>query len=61
MRIDLNCPHRDKEEAKAAGARWDPARQVWYVVDPPDLMRFEKWLNISKKDKEWIKKHKAPA
>lgn len=44
MRINLQCPYSDKDEAKALGARWDPARKTWYVIDPDDLGRFAKWI-----------------
>lgn len=30
MRVDLKVPYRDKDAAKAAGARWDAARKTWY-------------------------------
>ena len=42
--IDLEVPYHDKELAKAAGARWDVRRKVWYVVDRDDLTPFAKWL-----------------
>lgn len=44
MRVNLNCPYADKERAKRFGARWDPEAKTWYVIDPPDLLRFSKWL-----------------
>lgn len=43
MRTDLNVPFAEKDEAKALGARWDPARKRWYVQDK-DLAPFAKWL-----------------
>ena len=42
--IDLKVPYHDKELAKAAGARWDARRKVWYVVDRDDLTPLAKWL-----------------
>jgi len=42
--IDLDVPYREKELAKALGARWDPRRKIWYVVDRDDLTPFAKWL-----------------
>lgn len=44
MRVNLNCQYDDKEHAKRLGAKWDAAAKTWYVVDPPDLLRFSKWL-----------------
>jgi hypothetical protein len=42
--IDLEVPYQEKELAKALGARWNPQRKVWYVVDRDDLTPFAKWL-----------------
>lgn len=44
MRVDLKVPFAEKDAAKAAGARWDPNLRVWYVIDPPDLNRFARWV-----------------
>ena len=40
----LNVPFRDKDSAKALGARWDPARRQWYVPDGRELAPFASWL-----------------
>jgi exodeoxyribonuclease VII large subunit len=40
----LNVPFRDKDSAKALGARWDPARRQWYVPDGRELSAFSAWL-----------------
>lgn len=44
MRVDLKVPFAEKDAAKAAGARWDSNLKVWYVIDPPDLNRFARWV-----------------
>lgn len=44
MRVDLKVPYSQKEAAKKAGARWDPARQVWYVEDMADLRPLLQWM-----------------
>lgn len=44
MRIDLKVPYAEKDSAKAKGARWDIARKVWYIVDPPSLEPFARWI-----------------
>lgn len=44
MRVDLVVPFKEKDKAKALGARWDKVRMVWYVLDSADLSRFERWL-----------------
>ena len=46
MRINLNCPFAEKDEAKALGARWDSERKVWYIKDVRDLNPFAKWIPI---------------
>lgn len=46
MRINLNCPFEERNQVKALGARWDPALKVWYVVNPPDLYPFARWLPL---------------
>lgn len=43
MRTNLNVPFAEKDEAKALGARWDPARKCWYVQDR-DLGPFARWV-----------------
>ena len=47
MRIDLKVPYEEKDAAKRLGARWDPARKVWHLIDPPDLMPFRRWLGLN--------------
>ena len=51
MRINLQCPYADKDQAKSLGARWDPEKKTWYVVDPQDLAPFAKWLGKNALDK----------
>ena len=40
----LNVPFREKDEAKALGARWDPLRRSWYVPAGGALEDFARWL-----------------
>jgi len=44
MRINLQCPFRDKDLAKQRGARWDPRLRVWYIENVADLAPFADWL-----------------
>jgi len=30
MRVNLNVPYAERDAARAAGAKWDVARKVWY-------------------------------
>lgn len=43
-RIDLNVPYADKDDAKALGAQWDPARKVWYIKPGLDAKPFAHWF-----------------
>lgn len=40
----LTTPYREREQAKALGARWDAVARRWYVPDGLDLAAFMKWL-----------------
>lgn len=44
MRINLQTPFAEKEQAKALGARWDATKKTWYVVDVEDLTPFIRWI-----------------
>ena len=44
MRIDINCPYDQKEEAKALGARWDSFHKTWYITKISNLYKFAKWV-----------------
>lgn len=44
MRTDLRVPFAEKDEAKRLGARWDPARKVWYIQDKEDTSPFARWM-----------------
>ncbi|GAB3256874.1 DUF5710 domain-containing protein [Chitinimonas naiadis] len=44
MRTNLVVPFAEKDKAKKLGARWDPARKVWYVENVADLGAFAEWM-----------------
>ena len=44
IRIDLNVPYAEKDEAKALGARWDRESQTWYAPSGTELGRLNRWL-----------------
>jgi exodeoxyribonuclease VII large subunit len=40
----LTVPFKDKDTAKAMGARWDAAQRQWFVPDGRELTPFSTWL-----------------
>jgi Domain of unknown function (DUF5710) len=44
-RIWLDVPSADKDEAKARGARWDPAARRWYAPRP-DMAGLSRWIAL---------------
>lgn len=41
----LKVSFDDKDEAKAAGARWDGEKKSWYMPSGADKSKFKKWLS----------------
>jgi len=58
MRVNLDCPYAEKDQAKSMGARWDAALRVWYVKDVEDLTPFMRWLGPQPKPTLTQKKSK---
>ena len=44
-RTYLAVPYREKDEAKALGAKWDKAEKSWYVPAGANVEPFQKWLS----------------
>lgn len=44
MRINLDCPFKEKDEAKSLGAMWDQARKCWFIENVEDLTPFMRWI-----------------
>lgn len=44
MRINLTTPFSERNKVKALGARWDPNRKTWYIVNVEDLTPFKQWI-----------------
>lgn len=44
MRIDLNVPYAEKDQAKQWGAKWDAARRIWYVENVQNLEPLMRWM-----------------
>ena len=42
-RTYLSVPFAEKDQAKAAGAKWDRTRKSWFAPESVDLAQFEKW------------------
>lgn len=44
-RVYLKVPFLQKDEAKAAGARWDPRRRQWWAPTGADLALCGRWID----------------
>ncbi len=53
MRINLNVPYTDKEEAKSIGCRWDAVNHTWFVMAREDITGLTKWFKTDN-DKQSI-------
>jgi hypothetical protein len=42
--VYLKVPFKEKDQAKALGARFDPDAKAWYVPHGVDVNRFARWL-----------------
>lgn len=42
-RIYLNVPFAEKDQAKAAGAKWDKAKQSWFAPEGADMANLGRW------------------
>ena len=45
LRVILNVPFSEKDEAKKLGAMWDAEQKTWFVVGAEDLTPFLKWID----------------
>lgn len=45
MRLYLNVPYKEKDEAKSLGARWNAKVKRWYIdKEPTKYTEFSKWI-----------------
>lgn len=44
IRLYLNVSYDEKDHARALGAKWDPARRLWYVPAGTPTSPFEAWI-----------------
>lgn len=49
MTTYLDVPFKEKDEAKALGARWDAGARKWYVPEGTEITLFSAWLPASLK------------
>lgn len=40
----LKVPYQDKDQAKRRGARWNPARKLWFIENVDDIAQFMQWM-----------------
>lgn len=59
MRVDLNVPFAEKDDAKKLGARWDAVRRVWYVSNLENLEPFLRWVAPHLRRPAVTKSHKT--
>jgi hypothetical protein len=43
LKVYLNVPFAQKDEAKALGARWDAVQKKWFVPADKDIALFARW------------------
>ena len=45
MKLHLNVPYKEKDEAKSLGAKWDAHLKKWYIdIAPKHYVNFAKWI-----------------
>jgi antirestriction protein ArdC/phage/plasmid primase-like uncharacterized protein len=42
----LNVPYKEKDEAKALGAKWDKREKRWFAPEGSDLSQLQPWLPV---------------
>jgi antirestriction protein ArdC/phage/plasmid primase-like uncharacterized protein len=42
----LNVPYKEKDEAKALGAKWDKQEKRWFAPEGTDLSQLQSWLPV---------------
>lgn len=43
----ISVPYREKNQAKALGARWDREKKSWWVPEGKDLTKFSRWIQTA--------------
>jgi len=51
----LSVPYKEKEQAKALGAKWDKAAKSWYAPEGTDLSQLSAWLPDNTKTPESLR------
>lgn len=52
----IDVPYKEKDEAKALGARWDRKARSWYVPSGADVAAFSKWSQSQPQDVDGSKR-----
>ncbi len=60
MRTNLNATYDDKDIVKKLGAKWDVARQTWYVENVEKIHLFLPWIDDKLKQPTKSKPLKHP-
>lgn len=50
-KIYLAVPYKEKDLAKANGAKWDGKAKSWYAPEGSDVSKFERWLKVGGQQK----------
>ena len=45
-KVYLAVPYAEKDQAKALGARWDPAVKKWYRLAEQEAALFARWQDV---------------
>jgi len=57
VRIYLDVPYAEKDDAKRNGARWDFNLKRWYVTELEDITELEKWFSNDQPPRKPINNH----
>lgn len=53
-RVNLDVPFADKNEAKAAGAKWDKTEKTWFAPKGTDLAPLARWTGARAEEPELV-------
>ncbi|MDD4275337.1 MAG: DUF5710 domain-containing protein, partial [Desulfobacter postgatei] len=50
-KLYINVPFKEKDEAKALGAKWDKQEKSWFIEPGTDQAPFQKWLDPARENR----------